>query len=70
MIKQEDINRLPTSVRDSIKQHLGQCVVRAERTKLESAMLYAMTADEKHRSSALIAQGEHDAFTVLYNIFK
>lgn len=70
MIKREDIYRLPTAVRDSIKQHLEQCVIRADRTKVEAAVTYVMTADEKYRSAALIAQGEHDAFSVLYNIFK
>lgn len=70
MIKREDIDRLPTAVRDSIKQHLEQCVSKADKAKLEAALAYAMTTDEKHRSAALIAQGEHDAFLVLFNIFK
>lgn len=70
MIKREDIDRLPTAVRDSIKQHLEHCVTNAEKVKVNAALAYAMTADEKHRSAALIAQGEHDAFLVLFNIFK
>lgn len=70
MIKKEDINRLPTAVRDSITQHLEQCANKAHKVKLDAAMAYMMTADEKHRADALIAQGEHDAFSVLINIFK
>lgn len=70
MIKREDIDRLPTAVRDSIKQHLEHCVAKADKAKVEAALAYTMTADEKHRSAALIAQGEYDAFSVLYNIFK
>jgi len=70
MIKREEIDRLPTSVRESIKQHLAQCVSETEKAEIEAAIAYAMTADEKYRSAALIAQGEHNAFLVLFNIFK
>lgn len=69
-MKREAIERLPTAVRDDIKKHLAECIKRAEATKIQAANAYVITTDEVQRSTALIAQGELDAFTVLYNIFK
>lgn len=70
MIKSEDIDRLPTSVREAIKQHLEQCMANADKVRSEAAMAYALSADETQRSVALTAQGEYTAFSMMYNIFK
>lgn len=70
MIKREHIDRLPSSVRDSIATHIKQCADKALQARTEEALAYTLTADEKHRAAALVAQGEYDAFMVLYTVFK
>lgn len=70
MIKQEDIDRIPSATRDSIKAYLEICMSKSHESRVDSAVLYTVTNDEKQRALSLIAQGEYDAFKVLYNIFK
>ena len=70
MITKADIEKLPTKLRNDITEHLKNCIERAEKTKRDSADMFVFTTDEKNRSNALIAQGELNAFTALYNIFK
>lgn len=70
MISKADIERLPTTLRESIAEHLLQCMQRAEKASIDSAQAYVMTTLEVHRATALQAKGEHSAFSVLYNIFK
>ena len=70
MIKREEIERLPTALRDHIAAHLKKCAANAATDSSAAAMSYTMTIDEKHRSIALIAQGEYNAFLAMYAIFK
>lgn len=70
MITKADIEKLPTKLRNDITEHLKNCIERAEEAKRDSADMFVFTTDEKNRSAALIAQGEHNAFMSLYNIFK
>lgn len=69
-MKREEIERLPTALRSSIVQTLERNMEIAKRDYLEAATSYTMTTDEQQRSRSLIAQGEYNAFTTLYNIFK
>lgn len=70
MITKADIEKLPTKLRNEITEHLKTCIVRAEKAKRESSDMFVLTTDEKHRGAALISQGEVNAFTALYNIFR
>lgn len=70
MITKADIEKLPTKLRNDITEHLKNCIERAEKTKRDSADMFVFTTDEKHRGTALVAQGEVNAFTALYNTFK
>ena len=70
MIKREDVESLPTTVRDAIKKHLEVCVKKAESDMRASADAYVISTDEAKRSQALIAQGEFNAFSALYKLFK
>lgn len=70
MITKADIEKLPTKLRNDITEHLKNCIERAEKTKRDNSDTFVLTTDEKHRGAALIAQGEANAFTALYNIFK
>lgn len=70
MIKRDDIDRIPTHIRDSIKTYLETCINKSKTAKTEFAEVYVNSCDEKARANSLIAQGEHDAFLVMYNIFK
>lgn len=70
MITKADIEKLPTKLRNDITSHLKDCIERAERAKRDSADMFVITTDEKHRGAALLAQGEINAFSALYNMFK
>lgn len=70
MITRADIEKLPTSLRNEITEYLKTNMDKAGRLKAENADSFVFTTDERHRSSALIAQGEYNAFSVLYNVFK
>lgn len=70
MITKADIEKLPTKLRNDIADYLKSNMDKAERLKSESAENFVFSTDEKHRSSALIAQGEFNAFSALHNIFK
>lgn len=70
MITKADIEKLPTKLRNDITEHLKFCIERAEKMKRESSDMFLFTTDEKHRGAALVAQGEANAFTALYNTFK
>lgn len=70
MISKSDVEKLPTKLRNDIVEYLVSNMKYAEKTKVEAATSYVVSTDEVHRSSALIAQGELNAFTLLYNIFK
>lgn len=70
MVKREAVANMPSSIRDGINQHLKTCIERAEAVRQEASFTYAMTNDEKQRANALLAAGELQAYTTLYNIFK
>lgn len=70
MIKREMIERLPTVVRDAVKGHLEVCIKKAEQDKRDASDVYVITTEEAKRAQALIAQGELNAFTALFNLFK
>lgn len=70
MVSKDEINKLPTKLRREITDHLAMCINKATTDKLQSAELFLETVDEKHRSHALIAQGEINAFLVMLNLFK
>lgn len=70
MITKADIDALPTRIRNEIAEHLKSNMERAERAEIVSSRSFVYTGDEKHRSAALIAQGEFNAFSALYHVFK
>lgn len=70
MITKADVEKMPTKLRNEITVHLKNCIERADEAKRDSADMFVFTTDEKHRAAALVAQGEVNAFTALYNIFK
>lgn len=70
MISKSDVEKLPTKLRNDIVEYLVSNMKYAEKIKVEAATTYVVSTDEVHRSSALIAQGELNAFTLLYNMFK
>lgn len=70
MISKSDVEKLPTKLRNDIVEYLVSNMKYAEETKVKSATTYVISTEEVHRSSALIAQGELNAFTLLYNMFK
>lgn len=70
MIKREDVNRIPTTVRDAIVDHLDRCVSMAETRRADSSLAFVETLDEKQRAAALIAQGSIEAFSAVAAIFR
>lgn len=70
MIRKETVDQLPTKLREELINYLSVCKDKAKGDRDNQALAYVATADEKHRSASLIAQGELDAFSVLYNVFK
>lgn len=70
MIKREEIERLPTQLREGLRQHLKACMDKAQKDATDAALGYTRTADEKARATSLIAQGEYNAFSLLLNLFK
>lgn len=70
MISRDEIERLPTAVREGIKSYLTDCMDKAEKNAENFALAYTNTMDEKARATSLVAQGEYNAFSVLYNLFK
>ena len=70
MITKTDIEKLPTKIRNEIAEHLKSSMDKSKKDATDSATMFVSTVDEKYRSLSLIAQGEYNAFSVLYNIFK
>lgn len=70
MIKREEIDRLPTSIRDGLKSHFEQCAEKAKKEKERASVAYTITNDETQKATALISFGEQTAFETLINIFK
>lgn len=70
MINKNTIDKLPTTLRNDINDHLLKCISRAELALQDGAKAFLVSTDEKQRASALIAQGELNAYTALYNLFK
>lgn len=70
MIKKTDIESLPTKLRNDIVEYLETSIRQAESIRRQSADEFVVTTDERHRSLALMAQGELNAFNALHRIFK
>ena len=69
-MNRKDIEQLPTSVRNKLRDYCKERLDNAEIAKQKAAASFVISTDENQRAVALMAQGELDAFTELYNWFK
>lgn len=70
MIKKQDIDALPTKLRNEIYEHFKKCAEVAENNRRECADRFVITTNETDRATALVAQGEAVAFNVICELFK
>ena len=69
-MNRKDIGQLPTSIRNKLRDYCKERLEKAEATRQSAATSFVVSTDEVQRSVALMAQGEIEAFTEMYNWFK
>lgn len=70
MIDRKLIDALPTLARDNIASHFKRLAEQAGREAVSASATYVRTDNPVHRSAALYAAAQEEAFLAVYSIFK
>lgn len=70
MIKREELDKIPTAVREKLVSYIERRLKEREDTAISSSQNFVLTLDESHRSLALHASGEVQVLKEFYNLFK
>ena len=70
MIKKEDVELMPTKLRESIIGYLKTHIKRSEQGLKDTSVAYTMTLDEKQRATALQIKGELNVLYALLKVFE
>lgn len=70
MINKENLNKIPSSVREELVENLESIKVASTKEQYDASISYAINKDEKQRSLALIATGRIDVVNKILKYLK
>lgn len=70
MISRENINKLPSSIREEMATHFRKQMELADRESVASSMEYVRSDNPRQRSAANEAFARAEVYRGLYNLFK